>query len=161
MGSTSSLKIVIVGVVAGGMSAATRARRLNENLSITVFEKGPYVSYTNCGISYALGGVIKDHDALILQSPKDFKDRFNIDVHVNTEVLAIDREKCLVSIQAIGSKVVKEFSYDKLILSQGAEPFCHPFKESTYLTSSPYTQFPISKILKHISLTTNVPKFQS
>ena len=128
MGSTSSLKIVIVGGVAGGMSAATRARRLNESSSITVFEKGPYVSYANCGIPYALGGVIKDDDTLILQSPKDFKDRFNIDVHVNTEVLAIDREKGLVSMHAIGSKIVKEFSYDKLILSQGAEPFCPPIE---------------------------------
>lgn len=90
MSSSLAMNIVIVGGVAGGMSAATRARRLDEKSSITVFERGPYVSYANCGIPYALGGVIKDDAALVLQTPKALRDRFNIDIHVNTEVLSIN-----------------------------------------------------------------------
>jgi NADPH-dependent 2,4-dienoyl-CoA reductase/sulfur reductase-like enzyme len=70
MATKVPMKIVIVGGVAGGMSAATRARRLDETASITVFERGPYVSYANCGIPYALGGVIKDDAALVLQTPQ-------------------------------------------------------------------------------------------
>lgn len=72
------MKIVIVGGVAGGMSAITRARRLDENSLVTVFKRGPYVSYTNYRIPYALGGVIKDDVALILQTPQALQDRFNI-----------------------------------------------------------------------------------
>jgi NADPH-dependent 2,4-dienoyl-CoA reductase/sulfur reductase-like enzyme/rhodanese-related sulfurtransferase len=128
MPSKVPMKIVIVGGVAGGMSAATRARRLDESSSITVFEKGSYVSYANCGIPYALGGVIKDDAALILQTPKGFKERFNIDVHENTEVLAINRESQMVDVCATGSKIVEQFPYDKLILSQGAEPFRPPIE---------------------------------
>jgi NADPH-dependent 2,4-dienoyl-CoA reductase/sulfur reductase-like enzyme len=79
-------KIVIVGGVAGGMSAATRSRRLDENASITVFERGPYVSYANCGIPYALRGEIEDDDSLLLQSPEALKSRFNIDVYTRSEV---------------------------------------------------------------------------
>jgi NADPH-dependent 2,4-dienoyl-CoA reductase/sulfur reductase-like enzyme/rhodanese-related sulfurtransferase len=128
MPSKVPMKIVIVGGVAGGMSAATRARRLDETALITVFEKGSYVSYANCGIPYALGGVIKDDAALILQTPKGFKDRFNIDVHENTEVLAINREKKSVDVCATGSETIQQFPYDKLILSQGAEPFRPPIE---------------------------------
>jgi len=123
MPSHYPLRIVVVGGVAGGMSAATRARRLDENASIKVFEKGPYVSYANCGIPYALGEVIKDDAALVLQTPKALKERFNIDVHINTEVLSINRERSLISTRAIGSEMEEQVPYDKLILSQGAEPF--------------------------------------
>jgi NADPH-dependent 2,4-dienoyl-CoA reductase/sulfur reductase-like enzyme/rhodanese-related sulfurtransferase len=105
------------------MSAATRARRLDENVSIKVFEKGPFVSYANCGIPYALGGVIKDDAALILQTPCALKERFNIDVHINNEVLSINRANSTVSTRIMGSEVIEQVPYDKLILSQGAEPF--------------------------------------
>jgi NADPH-dependent 2,4-dienoyl-CoA reductase/sulfur reductase-like enzyme/rhodanese-related sulfurtransferase len=128
MPSRVPLRIVIVGGVAGGMSAATRARRLDETASITVFEMGPYVSYANCGIPYALGEVIKDDAALILQTPKGFKDRFNINAHVNTEVLSINRENRTVDVRLVGSETIQQFPYDKLILSQGAEPFCPPIE---------------------------------
>jgi NADPH-dependent 2,4-dienoyl-CoA reductase/sulfur reductase-like enzyme len=127
MASKAPLKIVVVGGVAGGMSAATRARRLDESASITVFEKGPYPSYANCGIPYALGGVIADEAKLLLQTPQAFKERFNIDVQVNTEALSIDREKHTVDVRT-PSHEIKSYPYDKLILSQGAEPFRPPIE---------------------------------
>ncbi|RYO87222.1 hypothetical protein DL764_008888 [Monosporascus ibericus] len=108
------------------MSAATRARRLDEASSITVFEKGGYTSYANCGIPYALGGIIEDDAALILHTPKDFKDRFNIDVQVNKEVISIDRESHLVHVRMVGTEEIHQVPYDKLILSQGAEAFRPP-----------------------------------
>lgn len=126
MPSKVPMRLVIVGGVAGGMSAATRARRLNETASITVFERGSYVSYANCGIPYALGGVIKDDAALVLQTPQALNDRFNIDVQINKEVLSIDRENHTVDVRAKGSESIQQVPYDKLILSQGAEPFRPP-----------------------------------
>lgn len=117
-----ALKIVIVGGVAGGMSAATRARRLNEAASITVFEGGPYVSFANCGLPYALGGIIKDIDSLVLQTPESIKRRFNIDVEINTEVLSIDRRNRTVNILK-DTNDTRKVPYDKLILALGAEPW--------------------------------------
>ncbi|KAG9228507.1 FAD-dependent pyridine nucleotide-disulfide oxidoreductase [Amylocarpus encephaloides] len=128
MSTKVPMRIVIVGGVAGGMSAATRVRRLDETASITVFEKGPYVSYANCGIPYALGGVITNDAALTLQSPQGFKDRFNVDVHENMEVLAVHREDRVLDVCAKGSDAIQQFPYDKLILSQGAEPFRPPIR---------------------------------
>ncbi|KAH9208966.1 FAD-dependent pyridine nucleotide-disulfide oxidoreductase [Leptodontidium sp. 2 PMI_412] len=119
-------KIVIVGGVAGGMSAATRARRLDEHCSITVFERGPYISYANCGIPYALGGVIKSDSSLVLQTPQALKERFNIDVRANTKVLSINRTDRTVEVQPVGSESVETIPYDKLILAMGAEPFRPP-----------------------------------
>ncbi|KAL5094960.1 hypothetical protein Trisim1_003568 [Trichoderma cf. simile WF8] len=116
-----SKKVVIVGGVGGGMSAATRLRRLDESATITVFEKGPYAGYANCGIPYALGKVIKDDEALILHTPKYFKEYFNIDVHLNTEVVEIDRTNEQVCTRTVGETEIQRVGYDKLILSQGAE----------------------------------------
>jgi NADPH-dependent 2,4-dienoyl-CoA reductase/sulfur reductase-like enzyme/rhodanese-related sulfurtransferase len=129
MSSKMPMRIVIVGGVAGGMSAATRARRLDETASITVFEKGPYVSYANCGIPYALGGVIADDATLLLQSPQSFKNRFKIDVHVNAEVTSVDPQNQTVDVQTVldGGRT-ETYSYDKLILAQGAEPFRPPIE---------------------------------
>jgi len=116
------LQVVIVGGVASGMSAATRLRRLNETAIITVFEKGPYVSYATSGLPYCLGGVIKDDSALTLQTPENFKALFNIDVYVNTEVVDVNRAERFVTVQRLGEGS-SQFCYDKLILAQGAEPF--------------------------------------
>ncbi|KAK4069523.1 uncharacterized protein Triagg1_6947 [Trichoderma aggressivum f. europaeum] len=116
-----SKKVVIVGGVGGGMSAATRLRRLDESATITVFEKGPYAGYANCGIPYALGKVIKDDESLILHTPKYFKECFNIDVHLNTEVVEIDRTNEQVCTRTVGEAEIRRVGYDKLILSQGAE----------------------------------------
>jgi NADPH-dependent 2,4-dienoyl-CoA reductase/sulfur reductase-like enzyme len=106
---TSSPRVIIIGGVAGGMSCATRLRRLDEHARITVFEKGPYVSYANCGIPYALGGVIADRDRLLLQTPESFKARFNVDVYVNTEVMAIDRDKKVVRVRKVPGEVGKDW----------------------------------------------------
>lgn len=106
---SSSPRVIIIGGVAGGMSCATRLRRLNEHARITVFEKGPYVSYANCGIPYALGGVIADRDKLLLQTPESFKARFNVDVFVNTEVMAIDREKKVVRVRKVPGEVERDW----------------------------------------------------
>ncbi|KAF2259841.1 FAD-dependent pyridine nucleotide-disulfide oxidoreductase [Lojkania enalia] len=126
MPSAVSKRIVVVGGVAGGMAAATRARRLDENASITVFDKGPYTGFANCGIPYALDGVIPNDSSLILQTPEGFKNRFNIDVHVNAEVTKIDRAAKTVEVKATDEKESKQYPYDSLILSQGAEAFVPP-----------------------------------
>lgn len=118
--------IVIIGGVAGGMSAATRARRLRETVSIKVLEKGSYVSYANCGIPYALGGVIKDDSALVLQTPEALKDRFNINVELDTEALKIDRGERVVHVRTKRTGDVRQIPYDRLILSQGAKAFRLP-----------------------------------
>ena len=91
-------KIVIVGGVAGGATAAARLRRLDEKAEIIVIERTGFVSYANCGLPYYVGGVIKDDCDLTLQSPQSFLSRFNVDVRVSSEVTAIDREKKTVTV---------------------------------------------------------------
>lgn len=117
------MKTIIVGGVAGGMSAATRLRRLDENAEIIVLERGKYVSFANCGLPYHAGGVIIDRESLLLQTPESLKKRFNLDVRVQHEVVSINPdEKNLVVFNLVsGSK--EEISYDNLVLSLGAAPF--------------------------------------
>lgn len=119
-------KILIVGGVAGGMSAATRLRRLNENAEIIVFEKGPYVSFANCGLPYYVGGEIAEREKLIVQSAKALKNRFNLEVRENSEVIAIDSEGKKVTVVSNDESYVE--SYDKLILSPGAKPLIPQIK---------------------------------
>ncbi|RBQ69614.1 hypothetical protein FVER14953_13309 [Fusarium verticillioides] len=119
-------RIIIIGGVAGGMSAATRLRRLDESAIITVFEQGAYTGFANCGIPYALGKVIEHDEELILRTPNDFKQRFNIDIHLRVEVINIDRAKHSVSVRTEGEDRIHQFVYDKLILAQGAEAFRPP-----------------------------------
>ena len=114
-------KVVIIGGVAGGMSAATRLRRLSESLNIVVFEKGPYVSFANCWLPYYVSGEIENRDSLLLQTPDSLHNRFNIDVRVNHDVLAINPDTKTLTVNNQG--VEKTESYDKLILSPGAKPF--------------------------------------
>ncbi|MFP4521575.1 MAG: FAD-dependent oxidoreductase, partial [Fibrobacterota bacterium] len=113
-------KILIIGGVAGGASAAARLRRNNEDCKITILERGPYISFANCGLPYYLGDVIKDRDCLLVQTPESFRDRFNVDVLVNTEALSIDRKNKKVQARNNSSGEEKSFAYDKLILSPGA-----------------------------------------
>ncbi|KAF2680753.1 FAD-dependent pyridine nucleotide-disulfide oxidoreductase [Lentithecium fluviatile CBS 122367] len=124
---STALKLVVVGGVAGGMSFAARARRLSETANITVFEKGPFVGYANCGIPYALGGIIQSDEALILQTPESLNARYNVNIRHNTEVVGINREKKIVDFQT-RDHPVRSMAYDKLILAQGAEPFRPPMK---------------------------------
>lgn len=121
------MKVVIVGGVAGGASAAARLRRLNENAEIVVFEKTGYVSYANCGLPYYIGGVIEDKNELALQTPESFWRRFRIKINVHTEVLSINREKRNVKVKDLLTRREWEEHYDKLILSPGAKPIKPPF----------------------------------
>lgn len=119
-------RIVIVGGVAGGATAAAKARREDEQASITVFERGPYVSFANCGMPYYLGREISDRDKLLLMTPESFYRKYRVDVHVEHEVTAIDRAAKEVVVSFGGEN--RRQPYDKLILSQGAEPLRPPIK---------------------------------
>jgi NADPH-dependent 2,4-dienoyl-CoA reductase/sulfur reductase-like enzyme/rhodanese-related sulfurtransferase len=119
-------RVVIIGGVAGGMSAATRLRRLNENVDIVVFERGSDVSFANCGLPYHVGGVIEHRDALVLQTPKALKNRFNIDVHVRHEVTAINRDTQTVTVKNLETGESADTHYDALVLSPGSTPVRPP-----------------------------------
>jgi NADPH-dependent 2,4-dienoyl-CoA reductase/sulfur reductase-like enzyme/rhodanese-related sulfurtransferase len=121
-----SRRLVIVGGVAGGASAAARARRLCEYCEITVFERGPHVSFANCGLPYFVGGEISEPDALLLQTPDSLRARFNLDVRVRTEVTAIDRNAHEVRVRDLASGREYAQPYDDLILSTGATPLLPP-----------------------------------
>lgn len=120
------MKIVIIGGVAGGMSAATRLRRLNEKAEIIVLEKSGYVSYANCGLPYFVGGVIENENSLLLQTPESLHQRFALDVRIKSEALSIDKENKTVQVKNLANNEVYELSYDKLILSPGASPVVPP-----------------------------------
>ena len=104
------------------MSAATRLRRLSEEVEITVLERGGEVSFANCGLPYHVGGVIEHRGSLVLQTPKALKSRFNIDVHVRTEATSIDRERKVVTARDLTTGDTTEFPYDALVLSPGSTP---------------------------------------
>ncbi len=116
------MRILIVGGVATGMSAATRLRRLDEHAEITVYEKSGNVSYANCGLPYYLSGVIDSRAALLLQTPKSLKDRFNLDVQVNSEVLSIDLANKSIRVRNTEAGVEHTDYYDRLIIATGARP---------------------------------------
>lgn len=119
---TTPRSYVIIGGVAGGMSAATRLRRLDESARITVVERGEYVSFANCGLPYHVGGIIDDRDALILQTPESLAARFALDVRVRTEALSVDREARTVAVRDLRTGEETSLPYDALILSPGASP---------------------------------------
>ena len=116
------MKVVIIGGVAGGATAAARLRRLDEQAEIVVFERSGYISYANCGLPYYIGGVIEDHEDLTLQTPESFFARFRVDMRVRHEVTAIHPERKAVSVKNLETGETFEESYDKLILSPGAKP---------------------------------------
>ena len=116
------MKVVIVGGVAGGATAATRLRRLDEHAQITVFERSGYISYANCGLPYYIGGVIEDKEELTLQTPESIGKRFRIDMKVHHEVTDFNVLKKTVTVCNLDTGKVYEESYDKLILSPGAKP---------------------------------------
>ena len=119
-------KLVIVGGVAGGASAATRARRLSEEAEIILFERGPYVSYANCGLPYYIGGEIPDREELLVQTPESLWERYRLDVRVRSEVIGIDRQARTVRVRDLENDREYEESYDALILSPGAAPIQPP-----------------------------------
>lgn len=122
------MKIIIIGGVAGGATAATRLRRLSEENEVIIFEKGQYVSFANCGLSYHIGGVIENRDKLLLQTPQSLKERYNLDTRVLSEVISINKEEKSVTVRDLqtGDEYIE--TYDKLLLSPGAEPIKPPFE---------------------------------
>ena len=124
------LRVVIVGGVAGGMSTATRLRRLDEAATITVLERSGHVSYANCGLPYFVGGVIEDEGDLLLQTPERLFDRFRLDVRVDTEVIDIDAGRHEVTTRSTVDGRTESIGYDKLVLSPGAFRFDHGYPAS-------------------------------
>ena len=116
------MKVLIVGGVAGGMSAATRLRRLREDAEIIIFEQGPHVSYANCGLPYHVGEVIPQESSLLLQTPESLKNRFNLDVRVNNRVTKINPDAKSIEVKNLVTGETYLESYDSLILSTGAKP---------------------------------------
>jgi NADPH-dependent 2,4-dienoyl-CoA reductase/sulfur reductase-like enzyme/rhodanese-related sulfurtransferase len=117
-----SKKYLIVGGVAGGASAAARLRRLGEEDEIIMFEMGPHVSFSNCSLPYRLSGEVKNTEDLVMMTPEKFKCMYNIDARVNNEVIAIDRDKKEIEVKNLLDGSTYKESYDKLILSPGAQP---------------------------------------
>ncbi|MGR0318653.1 FAD-dependent oxidoreductase [Agromyces sp. ZXT2-3] len=122
----TSKRYLIIGGVAGGMSAATRLRRLDEHADIVVLERGGHVSFANCGLPYYLGGVIEERSSLLLQTPASLGSRFNLDVRVRTEAVSIDREAKTVLVRDLVTGGETREPYDALVLSPGATPVRPP-----------------------------------
>ena len=116
------MKVIIVGGVAGGASAAARLRRLDEDAQIIILERGQHISYANCGLPYYVGGVITEESNLTLQTPQSFYERFRIDVRTNAEAVEIHTEDKKVTVCNHNTGEKYQETYDKLILSPGAEP---------------------------------------
>ncbi|MFX1293017.1 MAG: FAD-dependent oxidoreductase, partial [Promethearchaeota archaeon] len=121
-------RVIIIGGVAGGASAAARLRRLKEDFEIIMLDKGPYVSFANCGLPYYIGNVIKDRESLELVTPERFLERFKIDVRVNNEVMSINREKKKIDVRDLKTNENYKLEYDYLILATGSKPIVPPFK---------------------------------
>lgn len=121
------MKVVIIGGVAGGATAAARLRRMDEEAQIILFERGEYVSYANCGLPYYIGGTINERDRLFVQTVEGFIERFNIDIRVKSEVTRIDKTVKTVTIKNLNTGEEYTETYDKLIISTGAEPLRPPF----------------------------------
>ncbi|EJL6847819.1 FAD-dependent oxidoreductase [Vibrio cholerae] len=134
-------KIVIIGGVAGGASAAARARRLSEDAEIIMFERGPYVSFANCGLPYHIGGDIKERSNLLLQTPESFLARFNVDVRTMNEVLRINRAVKTITVRNLLDQSEYDENYDFLLLSPGAGPVIPPI---------PGIQNPLTHSLRNI-----------
>ncbi len=116
------MKVIVVGGVAAGMSAAARLRRLDEQAEIIVLERSPYVSFANCGLPYHVGGVIGDRQQLLLQTPDSLKASLNLDVRTGHEAVSIERARKTIAVRELASNRVYELAYDKLVLCPGAQP---------------------------------------
>jgi NADPH-dependent 2,4-dienoyl-CoA reductase/sulfur reductase-like enzyme/rhodanese-related sulfurtransferase len=125
-GSVARCRVLIVGGVAGGASCAARLRRLDESAEIVVFDRGPFVSFANCGLPYYVGNVIADERHLLVASRQTFHERFNVDVHTDTEVISIDRPGRWLTVREIHSGRTRREPYDVLVLSPGAAPIRPP-----------------------------------
>jgi NADPH-dependent 2,4-dienoyl-CoA reductase/sulfur reductase-like enzyme len=117
-------KILVVGGVAGGASFAARMRRLDEEAQIIMYERGPYISFANCGLPYHIGGEITERDKLLVQTPPRFKQRFNVEVQVKSEVTAVDPVNKTVTVASHGATTTETFDY--LVLAPGSKPIRPP-----------------------------------
>ncbi len=122
------MKLLIIGGVAGGATAAARARRLNEKAEIIVFERGEFISFANCGLPYYIGTSIQNRDDLMVTTPADFRNRYRIDVRTFSEVVAIDRKNKSVEVRNLPDQSVYQETYDKILLSPGASPIRPPIE---------------------------------
>ena len=118
------MKVIIIGGVAGGASAAARLRRMDETAEIILFERGHYISFANCGLPYYIGDTIQERAKLLVQTPEKMKNRFNIDVRIDSEVIGIDKAAKTVTVKTADGTYTE--SYDKLVLAPGASPVKHP-----------------------------------
>lgn len=143
------MKYIIVGGVAGGASAAARLRRMDEKADILLIERGRYVSYANCGLPYYIGGVINDREKLFVQTVKGFVARFRIDIRTEHEVLSIDKEKKTVEIRSLNNDECYTETYDKLILSPGAEPVRPPIEGINSVGIFTLRNVPDTDAIKH------------
>jgi len=123
-----SKKILIIGGVAGGATAAARLRRLDEKSEIIMFEKGPYISYANCGLPYHIGNVIKERSSLLLQTPEAMSNKYNVDVRVESEVISINKENKTIDVKNLKTGELYTESYDTLIISTGSSPLKPPIE---------------------------------
>ena len=130
------MKVIIVGGVAGGASCAARLRRLAEDAEILLVERGPYVSFANCGLPYHVGGVIEEESKLFVADKQVFREQFAIDVRTQCEVVGISPEQKTVELRDVATGEVSTESYDKLVLSPGAAPIRPPLPGSTSRASS-------------------------
>src|SRR5512147_1669616 len=119
-------RVLIVGGVAGGASCAARLRRLDESCEIVLLDRGPYVSFANCGLPYFVGNVIADEKNLLVASPELFRDRFRIEVRTGSEAVAIDRERRTLTVRDLASGTTRDESYDALVLAPDASPVRPP-----------------------------------
>lgn len=119
-------KTVIIGGVAGGATTAARLRRKDETMEIVLLERGQYISYANCGLPYYVGDVIKNRDSLLLQTPEAMKNKFRIDVRVQSEAIRINTEQQKVAVRNLVDDTVYEESYDYLVIATGSSPVVPP-----------------------------------
>ena len=120
-------RVLIVGGVAGGSTCAARLRRLDEEAEVVLFDRGPFVSFANCGLPYYVGNVISEEEKLLLVTPALFKERFNIEVRTRSEVTAVDRATCAIAVRDLETGREYREPYDTLVLSPGAAPVCPPW----------------------------------
>jgi len=150
-GNCKQMKIVIIGGVAAGASAATKARRTNENAQIVVLEQGEYVSFANCGLPYYVGGTIPKRDSLLVVREELFRKRYNIDVRTLSQVTKINRSKKTVTVLDKRNNTTYEESYDKLIIATGARPFVLPFLKDCKNSYTCFTLYDVDKIKEAFS----------
>ena len=134
-------RVLIVGGVAGGATCAARVRRLSEDAEIIVFDRGPYVSFANCGLPYYVGNVIQDEKKLLLASAELFRTRFNIEVRTENEVLSIDREHREIEVKRLQTGEIYREAYEALVLSPGPPQYAHNCLASIFPESSSCAQF--------------------